>query len=71
MRRWARERQEKRENMQSISKRLCATLLWSFKGYHGEEMVCVRGVPKVTGILGKANSYFNPTQMGSGTAPPC
>ena len=29
-----------------------------------------RGVPGVTGTLGKANSHFDPTQMGSGTAPP-
>ena len=30
-----------------------------------------RGVPKVTGTLGKSNSHFDPIQMGSGTAPPC
>ena len=35
------------------------------------KMVCVRGVPGVTWTLGKANSHFSPTQMGSGTAPPC
>ena len=29
-----------------------------------------RGVPGVTGTYGKANSHFDPTQMGSGTAPP-
>ena len=29
-----------------------------------------RGVPGVTGTLGKANSHFDPTQKGSGTAPP-
>ena len=29
-----------------------------------EKMVCVRGVPGVTGALGKANSYFDPTQTG-------
>ena len=28
------------------------------------------GVPGVTGALGKANSHFNPTQTGLGTAPP-
>ena len=27
-------------------------------------MVYVRGVPRVTGTLGKANSHFNPTQTG-------
>ena len=29
-------------------------------------MVCVRGVPRVTGTLGKANSHFNPIQTGRG-----
>ena len=40
------------------------------QGLHGEKMVCVSGVPGVTGILGKANNHFNPTQTGLGTAPP-
>ena len=35
-------------------------------GLHGEKMVCVRGVPGVTGTLGKANSHFDPTQTGRG-----
>ena len=39
-------------------------------GQHGEKMVCARGVPKVAGTFGKANSHFDPTQTGSGTAPP-
>ena len=68
MRRRARERQENRED-RPILKRLRATLLRSFRGLHGEKMVCVRGVPRVTGTLGKANSDFNPTQTGLGTAP--
>ena len=54
----------------SILKRLRAILLRLFKGLHGEKMVCVRGVPGVTGTLGKANSHFDPTQAGLGTAPP-
>ena len=29
-------------------------------------MVCVRGVPGVTGTLRKANSHFDPTQTGRG-----
>ena len=49
-----------------ILKRLRATLLWSFRGLHGEKMVCVRRVPGVTGTLGKANSHFDPTQTGRG-----
>ena len=40
------------------------------QGVHGKKMVCVRRVPGVTGTLRKANSHFNPTQMGLGTAPP-
>ena len=47
-------------------KRLRATLLRSFRGLHGEKMVCVRGVPRVTGTLGKAKSHFDPTQTGWG-----
>ena len=69
MRRWARERQEQRED-RSILKRQHATLLPSFRGLHGKKMVCVRGVPRVTRTLGKANSHFDPTQTGLGTAPP-
>ena len=53
-----------------ILKRLRATLLRSFWGLHGKKMVCVRGVPRVTGTLGKAHSHFDPTQTGLGTAPP-
>ena len=49
-----------------ILKRLRATLLRSFRGLHGEKMVCVRGVPGVTGTLGKINSHFDPTQTGRG-----
>ena len=32
------------------------------QGAARREMVCVRGVPGVTGFLGKANSHFNPTE---------
>ena len=69
MRRWARERQEKRED-RPILKRLHATLLRSIRGLHGEKMVCVREVPRVTGTIRKANSHFDPTQTGLGTTPP-
>ena len=47
-----------------ILKTLRATFLRSFRGLHGEKMVCVIGVPRVTGTLGKANSHFDPTQTG-------
>ena len=40
------------------------------QGAARQKMVCVRGVPGVTGTLGKANSDFNPTQTGLGTEPP-
>ena len=53
-----------------ILKRLRATLLRAFRVLHGKKMVCMRGVPGITGILRKANSHFNPTQTGLGTAPP-
>ena len=53
-----------------ILKRLRATFLRSFRGLHGEKMICVGGVPGITGTLGKANSHLNPTQTGLGTAPP-
>ena len=62
-------RQEKRKD-RLILKRLRATLLRSFRGLHGEKIVRVRGVPAITGTLGKANSHFNPTRTGLGTAPP-
>ena len=40
------------------------------QGKNGEKMICVTGVPGVTGTLGKANGHFDPTQTGSGTASP-
>ena len=49
-----------------ILKRLRATLLRSFRGLHGEKMVCVGGVPGVTGTLGMANTHFDPTQTDRG-----
>ena len=65
MRRRARERHENRED-RPILKRLRVTLLRSFRGLHGEKMVCAREVPWITGTLGKTNSHFNPTQTGLG-----
>ena len=63
-------RQARVERRQADFKRLRATLLRSFRGLHDEKMVWVRGFPGVTGILGKINSHFKPTQTGLGTAPP-
>ena len=65
MRRRATERMESRED-RLILKKLRATLLRSFRGLHGEKIVFVRGVPGVTGTLGKANSHFNSNQTGLG-----
>ena len=68
-RRRAREGQEKRksENRRPILKKLCAALLRSFRGQNSEK---IKGIPGVSGTLGKADSHFNPTQTASGTAPP-
>ena len=66
----ARERQEKGEDRRPILKMLCAALLWLLRGQHGEKMVCARGEPWVTGTLRKANSHFDPIQMGSRTTLP-
>ena len=38
------------------------------QGLHGNKMVCMRGVPGVTGTLRKNNSHFKPTQTRLGTA---
>ena len=46
MRRLAKERQEKKENSRHVSKRLRAALLRSFRGQHGEKMICMREVPE-------------------------
>ena len=70
IKRRAREKQDEREDKRPILKRLCAALLQSFSGQHGEKMVCVEGVHGVIRTIGKANSHFEPTQTGLGTAPP-
>ena len=49
-----------------ILKRLRATPLRSFRGLHGEKMICMRGVPGITGTVRKTNSHFDPTQTGRG-----
>ena len=60
------EGEDGQENDRPILKTLCAALLRSFRGLHGEKMVCMRGVPGVTGTLGKTNSHFDPTHTGRG-----
>ena len=68
-RRRARERQKKREDKRPISKRLRAVLPRSFRGQPGKKMLYVRGVPGVTGTLGKADSHFHPAQLKRGWGP--
>ena len=70
MRKREKERQEKREDRRLTFKKLRAAFLRSFRGQHGEKMVCERGEPVVTWILAKASSHFEPIQKGFGTAPP-
>ena len=50
-RRQARERQENREDRRPILQNLCAALVRSFRGQHGEKIVCAREVPGVTETL--------------------
>ena len=61
---------EERKDRQPIFKKLRAALLRSLRGQHGKKNGLCEGMPGVTGILEKANSHFNPTQTGSGTAQP-
>ena len=49
-----------------ILKRLRATLLRWFREQNGEKMVCVSGVPEVTGTFGKANSILAQLKLGWG-----
>ena len=72
MRRRAKERERERERQKiekgrAILKRLLAAVV---QGQHGEKMVCVKKMPMAIRTLGKANSHFDPTQLGSGTASP-
>ena len=51
-----------------ILKRLRATLLRSFRGLHGEKMVCVRGVPGVLGPSGRPTAILTqPKRVGDRT----
>ena len=64
MRRWAGE-----ERGQADFKEAACYPSAVVQGVYGKKIVCLRGVPGVTGTLRKANSHFNPTQLGLGTAP--
>ena len=59
-----RKTEEEKKNSRSIVERLSAAVLRSFRGWHGEKMVYIREIPRVTGTLEKARSYFDPTQTG-------
>ena len=50
----------RKEKVKKILKKLCAALLRSFRGQHSKKM---KG-------SARGNSHFDPTQTGSGTAPP-
>ena len=53
---------------QANFKEAFATLLRSFRGLHGEKMVCVRGAPRVTGTLGKTIAILTqPKRIGDRT----
>ena len=49
-----------------ISKRLRAALPRSFRGQHGEKMVCVKGVPVVTGTSGRPTAISTQPKWGQG-----
>ena len=57
---------QERRQAPDFKKAVCcpsAVVQWQ----HGEKMEVV---PGITGTFGKANSHFDPSQTGSGTAPP-
>ena len=59
MRRWA------RENSRTISEKLRASLLRSFRRQHGEKAVCVRGVPNWDPREGQQPFWPNPNGVGN------
>ena len=63
-RRRERERQEKREDRRPILEKLGAAFLRSFRGQHGEKMVCTRGVLWVTGTSGSPTAISTQTKRG-------
>ena len=69
MRRRARERQGEERKQADFKENVCYPSAVVQRTAR-RKVVCVRGVPGVTGTLGKTNSNFNPTQTGLGTAPP-
>ena len=47
-------KQEKtRKNSRTIFERLSAAFLPSYGGQHGENIICIRGVPGITGTFGR------------------
>ena len=62
------KRKEGEDRRQADFKKAAATFCGR-SGAARQKMICVRGVPGVTGTLGKANSHFDLTQTGLGTAP--
>ena len=66
MRRRRKERQEKTGDQ--FQKGACCSSTF-VQGAAGKKMVGAKRVLGVTGILGKANSHFDPTDIGSVAAP--
>ena len=61
---------ERKEREQADFKEVACYPSAVVQGAARQKMVCVRGVPGVTGTLRKTNSHFDPTQTRLGTAPP-
>ena len=58
------KRKEGKERKQADFKEAACYPYAVVQGLHGEKMVCVRGVPGVTGTLGKANSHLTQPKRG-------
>ena len=54
------KRKEGKEKRQDFKEAACYPPA-VVQGQHGKKMVCVRGVPGVTGTFKKTNSHFYPT----------
>ena len=61
----------RRKEKEKTGDQFCKSCVLPYCGRSGRSIAKKwRGVPGVSGTLGKANSHFDPTQTGSGTAPP-
>ena len=61
----------KEEIKQSIDfKKGCVLLFYGRSASSPRKFKSRKGVPEISGTVGEVNSYFDPTQAGSRTAPP-